>query len=293
MRITMIRLSVNLLNTTLEFLKTIDIFDSCNVKQLPLITHFYQIPYENLYDISSKCKWIHKKDKKICISESGKEILNNQTDQQATFRKMIFDYTCCYKPIWGYRIPFGRKEASLMMSKDDISCFYEAGLLTSVPDRNIISWWDKLAAKFRMHSEEYRNDIGRTGEFLTIQYEENRTNAKPKWISLETNLAGYDIISQISNNNDTSLLIETKSSSQNINNAYFYISSREWDTATISKNYSFYLWLIGTQNKLAIISPKMVGQYIPINKGVGEWTSAKIPFNVFEREFKSINEDKK
>ena len=289
----MIRLSVNLLNATLEFLKTVDRFSGYSVEELPFFTRFYQIPYENLYDLSAKCKWIQKEEKKICISEKGNEILNNQTDQQASLRKMIFDYACCYKPIWGYRIPYGRKEASLMMSKDESSCFFEAGLLSGVPDQKIISWWDELAAEFRMQSEERKNSIGRTGELLSIAYEEHRTGMKPRWISIDSNLAGYDIISQISDTEDSPLLIEVKSSEQSINNACFYISSNEWNTAVSSANYRFYLWLINTQKKLAIISPQMIEKYIPVNSDVGEWISAKIPFNVFESEFQLINEDNK
>ena len=289
----MIRLSVNLLNATLEFLKTVDRFSGYSVEELPYFTRFYQIPYENLYDLSAKCKWIHKEEKKICISEKGNEILNNQTDQRASLRKMIFDYACCYKPIWGYRIPYGRKEASLMMSKDESSCFFEAGLLSSVPDQRIISWWDELASEFRMQSEERKNSIGRTGELLTIAYEEQRTGMKPRWISIDSNLAGYDIISQISDTEAAPLLIEVKSSEQSINNACFYISSNEWNTAFSSANYRFYLWLIDTQKRLAIISPQMIEKYIPVNSDVGEWISAKIPFNVFESEFQLINEDTK
>ena len=289
----MIRLSVNLLNATLEFLKTVDRFSGYSVEELPLFTRFYQIPYENLYHLSAKCKWIHKEGKKICISEKGNELLNNQADQQTSLRKMIFDYACCYKPIWGYRIPYGRKEASLMMSKDESSCFFEAGLLSGVPDRRIISWWDELAAKFRVQSEERKNSIGRTGELLTIAYEEQRTGMKPRWISIDSNLAGYDIISRISDTEDAPLLIEVKSTEQSINYASFFISNNEWNTAVSSANYRFYLWLTDTQKKLAIISPQMIERYIPVNSDVGEWTSTKIPFNVFESEFKLINEDTK
>ena len=116
---------------------------------------------------------------------------------------------------------------------------------------------------------------------------------KPRWISIDSNLAGYDIISRISDTEAAPLLIEVKSSEQSINNACFYISSSEWNTAVSSANYRFYLWLIDTQKKLAIISPQMIEKYIPVNSNVGEWISAKIPFNVFESEFKLINEDTK
>ena len=50
------------------------------------------------------------------------------------------------------------------------------------------------------------DDVGRKGERLTLQYEELRTNVKPDWRSIETNLSGYDVLSQRSKTDNTPLL---------------------------------------------------------------------------------------
>ncbi|WP_216556200.1 protein NO VEIN domain-containing protein [Roseburia sp. MSJ-14] len=289
----MIRLSVNLLHATLDFLITVKEFTKFNAEELPLLNRFYQIPYENLYELSLQCGWIYNESEIIYVSEEGNSILNNHDKSPESLRRMIFDYVRHYKPIWGYKVPYGRKEAIFMMSKDERSCFFESGLLSENPDYRVVSWWDELAAGFRMHSDEYKNTVGRDGELLTITYEESRIGKKPQWMSIDSNLAGYDILSRVSDTEDYPLLIEVKSSEQKISNAFFYISSNEWNTAIASKNYLFYLWSIGSQKKLAILSPQMIAKYIPINNDVGEWVSVKIPFKVFESEFKLINGDNK
>ena len=73
-------------------------------------------------------------------------------------------------------------------------------------------------------------------------------------------------------------------------NAYCHISINEWETASRTKNYLFYLWIIGSKNLLAIIDCKKIAPFIPTNNLSGEWESVKIPFNCFSELFQPIEE---
>ncbi len=136
------------------------------------------------------------------------------------------------------------------------------------------------------------DDVGRSGEQLTIQYEEIRTGFTPDWRSIESNLAGYDILSQRSAENSEKILIEVKSSMQPVESACLIISRHEWDTAKMKNNllrYLFYLWDLSTnEQKLAIIGAKDMCSQIPNDSESGLWESVRVPFRIFADQFKTI-----
>ena len=111
---------------------------------------------------------------------------------------MLADYVLKTAPIWSNRIPYGRREATIFMSKDEKACFADAGLLSDHLDTGIITWWDTIATKIRTQDQQAKNETGRLGERNTIKYERNRTNSEPIWMSIDSNLAGYDIKSRVS-----------------------------------------------------------------------------------------------
>ncbi|WP_394967535.1 protein NO VEIN domain-containing protein [Candidatus Allofournierella merdipullorum] len=102
-------------------------------------------------------------------------------------------------------------------------------------------------------------------------------------------LAGYDVRSKISSDDHSALLIEVKTSTSSLEQAYFHVTSHEWKVAQTSLAYVFHLWcLSGKKRLLAIISPEDIFPYIPTNNLSGEWESAKIPFLSFKSSFVEI-----
>ena len=168
----------------------------------------------------------------------------------------------------------------------------EAGLIDS-QDEGVIDWWDRLAGEERAKSDANLGDIGRKGERLTLQYEEQRTGVKPAWRSIESNLSGYDILSQRSAEEKEKLLIEVKTSTQTIENACAIISRHEWDVATMKNNlerYLFYFWAISSGvNSLAILSVDEIRSHIPSDNEAGKWENASIPFSIFIDRFSTIS----
>lgn len=152
-----------------------------------------------------------------------------------------------------------------------------------------VAWWDQLAGVERTKSAEKLGDIGRRGERLTMKYEERRTGKKPDWRSIETNLAGYDILSQISREKEDKVLIEVKTSVLDVGNAYAIISRHEWDVANLQNNrnrYLFYFWMLsGKINQLAIISVDEMSSQIPIDNELGKWESVSVPFSAYSDRF--------
>lgn len=201
-------------------------------------------------------------------------------------------YIC--KPIWINRIPYGRKEAYYFMSPDEKRCFEDAGLMETNPQSVIIDWWDAIAEHVRSVRNLRLDKTGRVGERLTINYEKKRTGKAPNWVSFESNLAGYDIIScKDADSPDEQLLIEVKSSEQLMRGATMIISRHEWEVAKSqhkNSTYCFYLWIVGKQRMFASVSVCDIEPHIPKESGLGTWQNVEIPFKVFEKLFVPMEE---
>lgn len=223
------------------------------------------------------------------LSEKGRIIAKDYVDGgdvQHAFRSILKVYVEEMRPAWAFKIPAGREEAFAAMSADEIKCFEEAGLGRGSLGEDVIRWWDQIAALFRNPRENEMLEIGREGERLTIKYEINRIGFNPTWVSIESNYAGYDILSRESEGSSSRRLIEVKATRNNVYDAEFYISRNEWDTAEASQSrYYFYIWVCGAANKLAIVSTDEMRPHVAVNKGAGRWVSISVPYSEFDGKF--------
>lgn len=286
----MIRLSVNVLSSAILLLHRLENYHFTSLTELTYMK-IASISVEDIYEFSQNCGWVYESGNAPTLTPRGNGLLklHDQGLQNDLKRTMLMDYIINASPIWSNRIPYGRSEAAIFMTKDEKACFTEAGLLSDQLDSSIIEWWDIIASKVREKTQQKRNDTGRIGERNTIKYERIRTNSEPKWMSVDSNLAGYDIKSKLSADDHSVLLIEVKTSTFSLDQAYFHVTSHEWFVAQTSSAYVFHLWcLSGNKKLLAIISPDDIYPYIPTNNLAGEWESAKIPFLCFESSFIEI-----
>ena len=229
-----------------------------------------------------------EKKKEFVLSKQGQTLVNTKEFSERA-KIILSDYICYVTPAWARRIPYGRQEAFIFMTKDEQACFYEAGLMDENPGNTVIGWWDQISSFLRRIEEDRKIEIGRKGEQLTILYEQKRTGRDPQWISLDSNLSGYDVISQQTQDDPSALLIEVKSSEKSIATADFFVSVNEWHTASNTEKYKFYLWCFyGGKKQLAIIQPRQLFQYIPTNNKSGKWQMVRIPFASFSEAFKEI-----
>lgn len=252
----------------------------------------YGIRLADAISFAQKLGWLNVEKQEVSFTKKGEYILTQFDGRNVSgelWRKILQEYIYTWKPIWINRIPYGRREAYYFMSPDEKRCFEDAGLMETDPESEIVEWWDTIAEYVRSSRNLYLDKTGRVGERLTMKYEKMRTGKEPRWISFESNLAGYDIIScKDTDVPDEQLLIEVKCSEQLMSGATMIISRYEWETATTqhkNSTYCFYLWLVGEQRMFASVSVGDVEPHIPKEAGLGTWKSVEIPFNVFEKRF--------
>ena len=283
----MIRLSVDVIWTSYTLLKRISEY-TIHTEEDIYIKNVSPVSIDTLMNLAMTCHWIARDKGLFVLSKQGK-ILVNTKDFSERAKIILSDYVYYVTPAWARRIPYGRQEAFIFMTKDEQACFYEAGLMVENPGEAVIGWWDQISSFLRRNEEDKKIEVGRKGEYLTVLYEQKRTGVRPQWISLDSNLSGYDIISQQTKEDTSSLLIEVKSSEKSIAIADFFVSVNEWHTAINAENYKFYLWCFsGNKKQLAIIKPQQLLQYIPTNNKSGEWQMVRIPFVSFSEAFEDI-----
>lgn len=283
----MIRLSVEVLWSSQILLKRISEYKIHSTEEV-YIKNLSSVNADTLMELASTCRWIVKDNDYFVLSGQGKVLLNTKNFGDRS-KVMLYDYIRYITPAWAKRIPYGRQEAFIFMTKDEQACFYEAGLMEDDPDSAVISWWDSVSCLLRRAEDEKKTEIGRKGEYLTVLYEQRRTGIKPQWVSLDSNLSGYDLISQRTKENLSALLIEVKSSERSIATAEFFISVNEWHTGCNAEDYLFYLWsFFGKKQYLAKVSPQQLFKFIPTNNNSGKWQIAKIPYSSFADSFEEI-----
>jgi hypothetical protein len=240
---------------------------------------------DHILNLTQYLDWIRINNKGIAkLSPKGERIINT-TGDPLRLRQAIVDYVDVAKPSWLQNAPYGRKKLLLYASKNVYQCFLEAELIVATSEE-VVKYWDTLSAMARGIQKDALVEIGRKGEKLSIQYEKNRTGVDPKWIALESNQDGYDILSVNDKDNKQKLSIEVKTTKMK-SGAFFYISQNEWNWSLESANHIFHLWDIsGNGPRLAILTTSQVRPHISINQGTGEWQNVRLPFEGFFEHFK-------
>ncbi len=133
----------------------------------------------------------------------------------------------------------------------------------------------------------YLNETGRDGERLTLEFEKRRTGRSPRWIALDSNLDGYDVLSSVGPKDASALCIEVKASRSSAGE--FYLTRHEWDMAQTFETYTIHLWeLRANVRRLAVVDLAMMATQIPVDCGSGRWDCVRVPFSSFAPEFKIV-----
>lgn len=254
----------------------------------------YGINKKAALSMAKQCQWISVNDDMIAFTEWGKELVagfDGSLVGLEMWRAILKQYISVCHPIWAKLIPYGRQEAYVYMSEEEQLCFQKAKLMTTPVAEDVIQWWDSIANAERDRSDVMKSATGRQGERLTIEYETARTGVDPLWKSIESNKNGYDVLSQRDRNNNSQILIEVKSSEEDISHAQMHVSRNEWDVASLANNqqrYYFYLWVV-RDSLLAIVPYGKMIAHIPRDNGNGIWESVDVPFSAFTNMFEGQN----
>jgi len=220
------------------------------------------------------------------ITGGGNKILALE-HHESRMRQSVLDFVEVLKPTWVQNATYGRHKVLSYVGPEVRQVLVEAGLATSY-DPETVRFWDTLAAMARGQHDITLAEIGRRGERLTIDHETNRTGRKPKWVSLENNADGYDVLSVLDQNSAAKLSIEVKATTVGPRGV-FHITRNEWERALEAPFHCFHLWLLRGESDLesflAVVPPAEMSRHVPADNASGIWSSFRVPFDAFERLF--------
>ena len=194
-------------------------------------------------------------------------------------RLFILEWINSIEPPWLRLVPYGREKLRVALADDQIQCFRDAGLLDDVPDDDALAWWDRLADLMRGTADSEKMQRARHAERLSLEFEVNRTRSlgiskTPKWVALEDNSLGYDILSYDIDPEGlvVTRLVEVKS---RLSDAVF-ITRHEWDSASGAAQRSvLHVWDL-PEERLHEYRVHEVAPHIPIDQGNGVWQDVRI-----------------
>jgi hypothetical protein len=235
--------------------------------------------------IAQQCQWIEvSESSQLILSTQGRRICQT-AGVEVQLRHQLRDVLACTSPAWAKKIADGRSEAIKIMPEAVQQAFREAGLLREWDDE-LVDWWDSIGLAARSRKNEGNLQTGRKAEKLSMSYEELRTGRRPQWKCIDTNYAGYDILSIVEQSDPRPCAIEVKGSARKLKEATFILTRREWEVAEDNDAYRLHLWLIRSEEQMAdrdlrVVASSNLAQHIPHDKGEGEWISVEVPFDAF------------
>jgi hypothetical protein len=243
----------------------------------------------DILDAAVELRWITTSDNGLLTPTTKGERALSAPDNLARLRLLILDHIDTENPPWTQLATAGRRDVLLQAPKGVCQVLVEAGLAYG-DDHDTVLFWDTLAARARGIRNAALTETGRNGERLSLSYERQRTGREPKWIALDSNADGYDILSRVSADDVRRLTIEVKTSGQPGLSGVFYITRNEWNLATESLHHVFHLWDVsGATPRLAVLNPIEVAEHAPKDMGTGEWESVRIPFASFKSSFSVLH----
>lgn len=199
-------------------------------------------------------------------------------------------YRCCIAKVilsqkmsWARSITLGRDKLLKQLSRDEHQCFRSARLLELPPSDDVVAWWDELSSQMRLINDQNKLERARKAEKLSLEYELARLQKLgianlPRWISIDDNTVGYDILSYDPGEfGPVNRLIEVKSTIASP--LRFFITRNEWEQALkFGGAYHFHIWqLVATPPQLHQRTVSQILPHIPNDNEDGKWTVAEIP----------------
>lgn len=245
------------------------------------------VPSQDILDAALDIRWLSVgTDGFLKPTPRGERALAAPSSR-AKLRVLVLDHIEARDTPWLQLASSGRREVLMHAPKELRQIFVEAGLAYD-GDPETVAFWDALASRARGVRDEALTEIGRAGERLTLEYEKRRTGADPKWVALDSNSDGYDVLSRLDMGDSRRLVIEVKTSTQGLA-GYFHVSRNEWEVAEDALFHAFHLWDVSSDTpRLAVLDPNEVREHAPTDGGMGSWQSVRIPFAAFGDAFRTV-----
>jgi hypothetical protein len=217
------------------------------------------------------------------VSAAGLKV-HGADGYEAALHYILLHYVETQNPDWLQNAVYGRSRVLNFCPVGVRQVFVEAGL-AGAPNDNVVEFWDWLAGIARGLQKDQSLVIGREGERLTLIHEEARTGAKPRWVAVDSNQDGYDVLSVRAADDRAFLSIEVKASRSGRSGS-LHLTRHEWETALDRPIHLFHLWdLSCAPPRLATVGMDEMTAHIPTDAGAGGWEKVEVPFKAFDSLF--------
>lgn len=243
---------------------------------------YRNVKIEDVINISLFASWIDNGDNQVLqVTDEGREMMTTGSDM-LRMRHQVDRLIELIQPDWA-ALAVQRRQAMLTYVDANVrQCFKEAGLVEG-HDPDVVEWWDRLSEKYRGAGFFQYTEIGRHGERLSCEAEYLRTGQWPMWTALEHTGAGYDLVSRVSQEDTSNLIIEVKATTQDWANAVFFMSRNEWNVLSSRPHALVHLWRLGgIEPLLSKVTIEQLAQHVPQDTGQGEWKKFCCPCREFQ-----------
>jgi hypothetical protein len=208
--------------------------------------------------------------------------LSAAESRTSAIRSLLQQLTIVRRPAWARLIPRGRRHLAAYLPRNALQCLQAAGLYDAEPDAATLEWWDSLASYFRSASDLERTRIGREGERLTLSREterlisEGRPDLVPKWVSLDDNSLGYDVLSYRLDGagRESAMHIEVKASSARP--LRFFLTRNEWKVAkSMGDAFVLHVWNLESRTLTTLLLAELEA-HLPVDRGRGRWQDVEV-----------------
>ena len=243
------------------------------------------LPSAKVIETAQGLKWLRASEIGVVMLTPSGSRIHGLTGYEAMLRQALLDYIDVERPAWVQNAVFGRSKVIAFAGNQIGQVFVEADLAEGTDDL-VVSFWDALSALARGQKNDRLTAIGRQGERFTLAHEEGRTGQTPKWVAIDNNEDGYDVLSIVNAGDARPYSIEVKTSTRGLSGS-FHLSRNEWERAEEAENHAFHLWDVRAELKptIAVISPQDLKPHIPLDHGSGTWEFVEIPFQPFRERF--------
>ena len=276
----MIPFSPGVLVGSFELMRLIGL-SAVQVREIP---HAYArlggAPIKDVLTTVQDLNWMRADPSGIAeLTTDGMQVVK-AASYEMQLRAALLHYIDVVRPAWLQTATQGRMRVRSFAGSTIAQVMDEAGL-TSGDSPDVVEFWDALAARARGLRNDRLTEIGRQGERLTMEHEKARTLHHPKWVALDNNADGYDVLSVVDRGDPRQLSIEVKTTTMAAG-GIFHLTANEWTRALDAESHAFHLWrLRDASADLKVVSVEQMAAHMPTNQGEGIWEATTVPFSAF------------
>lgn len=245
------------------------------------------MPSAEALSLSQTLNWLEVDEDGVLHPTSSGQRACSHGDYRLALRQVLLDYADIVAPDWLQNATYGRSRVLAFSGPGVAQILIEADVASGAAD-DVVDFWDTLASLARGYRDDRMLAIGRRGERLTLAHEEARTGVSPRWVALDSNQDGYDVLSVKASDDAAPLSIEVKTSTLGVAGS-LHVTRKEWDQAIDSPNHAFHLWdLKAPSPQLAVVEVEEMARHMPVDTGAGDWREVRVPFGAFASLFNAV-----